>query len=505
MYHFDVAKRAGGLGLALPARDPDVPVGRWFYGAVRGAILRGQLRPGVRLPSTRELARLYGMARGTVVNAFAQLASEGYIDGAIGSGTYVSAVLPEHLLQVDEPVPRRAAAPRGARSLSAYASRVRGFRPFAGPPNRAFRPNTPALDQFPTAEWAQLASRRLRRASASLLLGCASIGYAPLREAIAGYLATSRGVSCQPDQVVIVSGVQEALDVVARLVLDPGESVYMEEPGYPGASVLFEAFGARVVAAPVDAEGIVLSRSRMRGARLVYVTPAHQCPLGVAMSLPRRLALLGWARETGALVFEDDYDSEYRYSGRPISALQGLDRAGLVLFASSFSKVLFPSLRLGYLVVPPDLVDRFAAARSLINRHPPMLEQMVVCDFITGGHLGRHLRRMRQLYAERLSVLMDCGRRQLAGLLEISPIEAGLQTVGWLADGIAGEEAAEAARQRNVEVVPLRRFHRAAMARDGLQLGFAAVNPREIRRGVDELARILDRLRRSRARSSTGS
>ena len=302
--------------------------------------------------------------------------------------------------------------------------------------------------------------------------------------------------------MIVVSGVQEGLDLTARLALDPGDAVCMEEPGYPGAGALFESVGARIVAAPVDAEGMELRRSRMRGVRLVYVTPAHQCPLGVAMSLPRRLALLAWAREVDALVFEDDYDSEYRYSGPPIPALQGLDRAGQVVFAGSFSKVLFPSLRLGYLVVPEELVDRFAAARSLTNRHPPMLEQLVVCDFMTGGHFGRHVRRMRQLYAERHAVLMECARRDLKGLLELSPIEAGLQTVGWLADGVTGEAAAEAARERKVEVIALGRFHRGPMARDGLQLGFAAVNPREIRRGVVELARVLERLRRPGAARS---
>jgi GntR family transcriptional regulator/MocR family aminotransferase len=427
------------------------------------------------------------------VDAFAQLTSEGYLDGAVGSGTYVTHALPDGLLQIAAQVETRETVPPRPRRLSHYGTNVVGFRAPALETTRAFRPNTPALDQFPTTLWAQLASRRLRRVSAKLLLGCDPRGYPPLRVAIAEYLASSRGVSCQADQVIIVSGVQEALDVVARLVLNPGDAVCMEDPGYPGAAALFRAHGARVAGARVDDEGMELRGSVLRGARLIYVTPAHQCPLGVAMSLPRRLALLAWARKTGALVFEDDYDSEFRYSGRPIPALQGLDRAGQVVFASSFSKVLFPSLRLGYLVVPSDLIDRFAAARSLTNRHPPMLEQMVVCDFITEGHFGRHVRRMRQLYAERLSVLMEGARQQLTGLLEISPIEAGLATVGWLTNGITGEAAAEAARARNVEVIALRRFHRGAMARDGLQLGFAAVNPREIRRGITELARILDR------------
>jgi len=495
-YHFGVVKRASGFELALPPRDPSTSARQWLYGSLRAAILHGQLRPGARLPSTRELAAQHGLSRGTIVDAFAQLTSEGYLDGTIGSGTYVSAVLPDDLLQVGARAPtREAAGRRTRRRISAYGRRLLPSDGLAATAGRAFRSNVPAVEQFPTTLWAQLAARRLRRASAAQLLGFGPAGYPPLRAAIADYLASSRGVSCEPEQVIIVSGVREALDVVARLVLDPGDPVCMEEPGYGGTARLFRAIGVRVTAVPVDGEGMELRPSLLRGARLIYVTPAHQYPLGMAMSLPRRLALLAWARRTGALVFEDDYDSEYRYAGRPIPALQGLDRAGQVVFAGSFGKVLFPSLRLGYLVVPADLIERVTAARLLTHRHPPMLEQMVVCDFITEGHFARHLRRMRQLYAERLSVLMEQVRRQLAGLLELSPIEAGLQTIGWLAGGISGEAVAEAARARDVEVVPLRRFYRGAMVRDGLQLGFAAVSAREIRRGVDELARTLEECR----------
>jgi len=221
------------------------------------------------------------------------------------------------------------------------------------------------------------------------------------------------------------------------------------------------------------------------------VTPAHQFPTGVAMSLPRRLALLEWARSSGALIFEDDYDSEYRYGGRPLPALQGLDRHGQVLFAGSFSKVLFPSLRLGYLVVPADLVDAVGATLSVTNRHAPLLEQAVLADFIAGGHFSRHVRRMRQVYAERLAVLLEHAAERLAGLLEISGVEAGLQTVGWLRGGIDGEAAARAAARRRVEVTPLSRYSRGAAPREGLQLGFAAVDPPEIRRGVDDLAAAL--------------
>jgi GntR family transcriptional regulator/MocR family aminotransferase len=247
----------------------------------------------------------------------------------------------------------------------------------------------------------------------------------------------------------------------------------------------------------LDEEGIQLRAPALRGARLVYVTPGHQFPLGIGMSLARRLQLLDWARKSGALIFEDDYDSEFRYSGRPVPALQGLDRNGSVLFAGSFSKVLFPSLRVGYLVIPPDLVDYFAAAKSITTRHAQLMDQAVLCDFIAQGHFGRHLRRMRGIYAERLAVLLQSARERLAGLLDISSVEAGLQTVGWLPRGISGESATRAAAARNVEVIPLSWYHRGRAtgfqpSREALQLGFAAVDPREIERGVQDLARALE-------------
>jgi GntR family transcriptional regulator / MocR family aminotransferase len=340
--------------------------------------------------------------------------------------------------------------------------------------------------------WAQIASRCLRRASANLLRGCDPLGYTPLRKAVADYLATSRGVSCAPEQVAIVSGVQEALDLVARLFLNPGDRVCMENPGYPGAALACEAAGARVSGLPVDDQGMVVPGNRARRVRLAYVTPAHQFPVGVSMSLPRRLALLDWARRSGALIFEDDYDSEYRYAGLPVPALQGLDRHGSVLFAGSFSKVLFPSIRLGYLVVPSDLVDHVSAMKSAASRYQPLLEQSVLCEFISEGHFGRHVRRMREVYGERLSVLLESARQRLPGLLEISDVEAGLQTTGWLYGPIDGAPAAAAAAQRHVEVNPLSRYSRTPVTREGLLLGFAAVDRREIQRGVRELAVALE-------------
>jgi GntR family transcriptional regulator/MocR family aminotransferase len=488
-----MAKRTTTFALVLPGRDPAVPAYRWLYEALRAEILEGRLGPGARLPSTRDLSGQYGLSRGTIVLAFEQLEAEGYAEGNVGSGTYVSRTLPDDLLRVAARAEAGAPVARTPRRrLSEQCRRVTAFSVLENRPSRAFRPNVPALDLFPTTLWAQVTARRVRRASTNLLLGCGAMGYRPLQEAVGAYLSTSRGVRCRPEQVAIVSGVQEALDLTARLFLNPGDRVCLEDPGYPGASRVFGAVGARILTATVDEAGMKPSAASLRGARLVYVTPAHQFPLGTTLSLARRLRLLDWARQAGALVFEDDYDSEFRYSSRPVPALQGLDRWGRVLFAGSFSKVLFPSLRLGYLVVPADLVDRFAAIKTVTSRHPPVMEQAVLCDFISAGHFARHLRRMRQVYAERLSALLDGARRHLAGLLDVSAVEAGLQTSGWLGRGLDGESAARAAAARGVEVTPLGRYARRRLAREGLQLGFAAVDAAEIGRGVRELAAALE-------------
>jgi GntR family transcriptional regulator/MocR family aminotransferase len=486
-------KRAASFELVLPLRDSGKSASRWLYESLRVAILEGRLRPGIRLPATRDLARQYRLARGTIVNAFDQLKSEGYIQSSVGSGSYVNKILPEELLHVPhKEIPALPVRHKQRRKLSEYARRVKLFPNFEIRPSRAFRTNMPALELFPTTLWAQVAARRLRRISASLLLGCGPMGYPPLRDAVASYLSTSRGVRCVADQVVIVSGVQEAIDIAVRLFVNPGDRVYMENPGYSGAAIAFKAAGAKISAICVDDEGMRVPDAKMRGARLVYVTSGHQFPLGVTMSVGRRLQLLDWAVKSGALILEDDYDSEYRYVGRPVPALQGLDRHGLVLFTGSFSKVLFPSLRVGYLVVPPDLMDYFAAALSVTNRHTPLPEQAILCDFITEGHFGRHLRRMREVYARRLAVLLECAQQHLSGALEISGVEAGLQIAGWLHGGLNAESVATAAATRGVEVTALSRYRQGAAVREGLQLGFAAVDSKEIRRGVRELTITLE-------------
>ncbi len=314
-----MAKHAGAFDLALPLRDAGMPAWRRLHAGLRAQILEGRLRPGARLPSTRDLADQHALSRGTIVSAFDQLKSEGYLEGSVGSGTYVAKTLPDELLQVAREARTHAAARRNRqRRLSDYGARVAPFPVLELRPSRAFRPNLPALDLFPSTLWAQVTARRLRRASTNLLLSCSPMGYRPLQAAVADYLSSSRGVKCVPEEIAIVSGVQEGLDLVARLLLNHGDRVGIEDPGYIGATMLFEAVGARVASLRLDQEGMVMPSSGMRGLRLVYVTPAHQFPLGITMSLRRRLELLGWARSSGALIFEDDYDSEYRYSGRPV-------------------------------------------------------------------------------------------------------------------------------------------------------------------------------------------
>jgi GntR family transcriptional regulator/MocR family aminotransferase len=487
-------KHATSLPLNLPAPPSGMPLYRWFYDELRSAILEGGIVPGARLPATRDLAREYKLSRATVVASFEQLQSEGYVEGKVGAGTYVSQVLPDDLLQVGRTGTAKSSGLRPVR-WSSYARRLGLYRSGQPRVTRAFRANQAALDVFPTTLWAQVVSRRLRRASRQLLSGGEALGYLPLRQAVAAYLNTSRGVKCSADQVLIISGVQEALERAAHLLIDPGDPVWVEDPGYPGADIVFRAVGAKVCPVPVDAEGLDLEGGRRRWSRakLIYVTPAHQFPLGVTMSLRRRLALLEWARRSRTLIFEDDYDSEYRYRGRPIPALQGLDRSGVVIYAGTFNEVLFPALRLAYLVVPSGMVDRFAAAQSISMRHAPLLDQAALCDFITEGHFARHIRRMRELYAERLSVFLESSRSRLSGLLEIPEVEAGLQTVGWLKSGIRAERAADEAAKYKVEVIPLSRYSRRLRSgRQGLLLGFAAVDTRELRRGVEQLARALE-------------
>jgi GntR family transcriptional regulator/MocR family aminotransferase len=382
-----------------------VPLYRQLYDRLRLAILRGQLATGVRLPATRTFADQLGISRNTVYLAYQQLLAEGYLTSKVGYGTSVARVIPETLLTLPSPSRERALAREDTvRSrLSRRGMNMARLPAMPGPsvpsePGKppAFRAGVPALDLFPYQIWAQMVARRVRHSLQDASDNQDPAGYRPLREAIAAHIGVTRGVRCTADQVIVVSGAQAALDLAARILLDPGDLAWIEDPGYPGARGALAGAGAQLVPIPVKADGLEVRVGRVRcpGARLVYVTPSHQFPLGVTMSLAQRLALLEWANQAGAWILEDDYDSEYRFSGRPLEALQGLDGTGHVIYMGTFSKVLFPALRLGYLVVPPDLTEAFVAVRLFVDRHVPILEQMALADFITEGHFTRHIRRM---------------------------------------------------------------------------------------------------------------
>lgn len=470
-----------------------------LYAEIRAAILGGRLAPGARLPSSRELARELGVARATVVGAFEQLLAEGYLEGRAGSGTFVACDLPDDLLIARPPAGAAPAGPPAPLALSRRGAALAATRVSASPGDRGaprpFEAGVPDLGGLPLATWSRLAARRYASPPPELLAYGDPAGYGRLREAVAAYLAAARGVRCAAAQVIVVAGSQQGLDLAARLLLDPGEQAWVEDPGYVGARGALGAAGAALVPVPVDAEGLdVAAGARLApGARLAYVTPSHQFPLGVTMSLPRRLALLAWARDAGAWVLEDDYDSEYRYAGRPLAALQGLDGGGRVIYIGTFSKVLFPALRLGYIVVPPALAGAFAAARALADRSPPGVEQAILADFIEEGHFARHIRRTRARYAERREALVEAAR-PLAGRLDVAPATAGMHTVGWLPPGADDRAASRAAAARGISAMPLSAYAARPLARGGLILGYSAFTPEQIRSAVGQLHQALKEL-----------
>jgi GntR family transcriptional regulator/MocR family aminotransferase len=489
---------AGQLFVRLDPRSAE-PLQAQICASIRRAILDGVLPPGARLPSSRALADDLGLSRTTTVLAFEQLAAEGYLSAVSGSGTFVTRDLPASRSRpgaLTGAVVRQ--PPRISRRGGALAATPTPSHKIPGPP-RAFRLGTPALDCVPMAEWTRLVTRRLRSHSLTQLDYGAVVGLAALREAIANHMQRARGTSCAPEQVVVVAGAQHGLSLIAGLLIDPGDVAWMEEPGYPGARAALIAAGARVRAIPVDGNGLDVDAGARRApdARLVYVTPSHQFPLGVAMNLPRRVALLAWARAAGAWVIEDDYDSEFRYGRQPVACLHGLDADGRVVYVGSFSKSLFPALRLGFLIVPPHLCDAMVGARRASDIHVPTLEQAALADFMISGHYERHLRRMRSEYRARLEAFVESAERHCGGALRLRPVSTGLHAVADVdaPDAVVWREAVA----RGVEVMPLSAFcaDRRVRPANGIVLGFAAVRPELYDAGFERLAAAIEVARRS--------
>ena len=484
----------------LDETEAAAPLYRQIYEAIRRAILSGEFAPGRRLRSSRALAAELHVSRITVVNAYEQLFAEGYLEGKTGAGTFVAAELPDDLLQTavrKRPDPAKPLEPLPLR-LSHFGERLaeksmNAIREQTIATFQPFQNGLTAVEEFPFDIWARIASRWQRNPTRHVLGYGDPQGYRPLREAVAAHLASARGVRCTPEQVVITSGAQQALDLTARIFITHGDAVLIEDPCYQEARGAFKAAGANIIPVPVDGEGIDLANAPDGGARakLVYVTPSHQYPLGVTMSLARRLALIEWARGANAWIIEDDYNSEFRYAGRPLASMQGLDPTGRVIYVGTFSKTIFPSLRIGCLVVPEELVNIFAAARALNDVHSSLIDQAVLAEFITEGHFARHVRRMRTLYEARQKILVEECRRHLGGLLEVKKADAGMHLVGWLPEGVDDPEVSRKAAERGLKLAAVSDYSANALPRGGFILGYTAFDERQIRDGVRILKGIL--------------
>jgi len=465
----------------------DGPLYRRIYLSLKDAIRSGRIGPQARLPSTRALAGDLGVSRNTVVLAYEQLAAEGYL---VSRNRAAAAVAGGAMVETQAP-----AVPERAPRLSAYAQRLSGrtgsFALRTGI-RYDFRYGRPPSDEFPRQIWRRLMAARTKAASRDALGYAPPAGYAPLREALAQYLARARGMSCSADQIIIVSGSQQAIDLVSRVLIDAGDRVVTEEPHYPGATVPFEAAGAKLAHVPVDAAGLDTARLPAR-ARLAYVTPCHQFPSGVIMPLERRRALLEWAARSEAWIVEDDYVSEFRYEGRPLEALQALDRDGRVIYIGSFSKTLFPALRLAYLVLPPALVPAFLEAKWAADRFSPMLAQQALADFIADGQFERYLRRAGSRNAARRRTLIAALQQHLGDRVEIAGENTGVHLVVWL-NGMRPAELAtliERAAAAGVGLYSVAPCYREPQRRAGLLFGYASLSEAEIRAGVRILADIL--------------
>ncbi len=481
--------------------DGEGPLHQQAYRALRGAILEGALAPGARLPATRALAREIGLSRNTLLQAYGQLLDEGYVRARTGSGTYVASSLPDDQVGVapDGPRARGGAVSAPALALSAQSRRILDAAPRAGVswaiPRKHlpydFRYGEPAYGDLPLETWCRLLGRRARRASVARLAYGDPAGAPELRRALADYLRRARGVACEPEQIVVTHGSQQAIDLVGRVLVDPGDRVAQEEPHYTGFSFALGAYGAVHVPVAVDANGLrVEALASLGPLRGVCVTPSHQYPTGAILSLERRLSLLAWAQREGAFVLEDDYDGEYRYEGRPVPCLQGLDRAGCALYVGTASKLLFPSLRIGWLVVPEPLLRAFGLAKAYSDTGSATLEQLVLADFIEGGHLERHVRRSRVRNAARREALQDAVRRHLAGAAELEGTRAGLHGLLWVPDLPMAREAElrREAERRGVGLYPVAPYYRRRPRRAGYVLGYAALSERDIDEGIRRVA-----------------
>ena len=464
------------------------PLGRQIFAGLREAIVSGTLTPGDRLPSTRDLAEQLGVSRTIVLLAFEQLLAEGYVEGRRGSGTYVASGIEARLTdRVEQPM-----------ALSAYGDRVASLTGTAatiGSASQArrydFAYGRGDLADFPFEHWRRLLSAQARKMSVRSLDYGDPSGDAGLREAIAGHVRRSRGVVCTASQVIVVNGSQQAIDLIGRVLVDPGDAIALEDPHYQGMRAILLACGARLVPVPVDDQGLDPAKLP-DAARALFLTPSHQFPTGSVLPIARRLAVLDWASHCGAIVVEDDYDGEFRYDGQPLESMQSLDAGGRVIYVGTFSRTIFPALRIGYLVVPRALVDVFATAKWLADRHSPSLDQRVLAEFIGTGAYELYLRRLRRSLAARRNALLDAVTAAWGGEMRMTGVGSGAHVVLWPGGDFDERSAVRAAAAENVGVYPVSPYY-LGEARGGLLLGYSQLSTDEIGEGIRRLAMTLAR------------
>lgn len=492
--HHPPSTRSGALLLVKLDRDSAAPLAEQIYGSIKGAIEAGRLRGGAPLPSSRSLANDLGVARSTVIVAYEHLRKEGFLEGRLGRVNRVRSGMVSTRGQVRLVRRTEDALPPPLPARAARMADLPGewFRNYTDVP-RAFRTGVPALDMFPVGIWQKVLAKAWRRATPRSLGYGDPHGYLPLRQAIGHYLRSARGLQCHEDQILICSGSQQAIQLCAQLLFDAGDAVWMEEPGYTIARYALAANGARLVPVPVDHDGLDVAAGIAAApeATFAYITPAKQLPLGVTMSQARREALLAWANAANAYILEDDYDSELRYGAGPPAPLATLDANGRVIFVGTFSKILYPALRVGYMVLPPGLVEIFRRARVLADFTSPYLLQAALTELINEGHFERHIRRMRTVYQRRQQLLVHTLRSRLGPRVEFAYADAGMNLVMWLPRHLDDRRVAAAALHHDLDLTTLSAFAVSPHQRPGLLLGFGGIHDQEIIEGVDRLERVL--------------
>jgi GntR family transcriptional regulator/MocR family aminotransferase len=471
-----------------------IPLYKQLYDNFRKAILDGKFSPGQKLPGTRSLADELNISRNTVVLAFEQLLLEGYIKGKVGSGSFVNEI-PDNMLNVKEKISRTKSEKKITKNLAVQlGSPELLHRNTSSEEIIPFQNGVPALDEFPVKTWLKINSQTAKQIS-SIHLGYGdAAGYKPLREEIASYLRTYRAVNCTAEQIIIVNGSQQGLDLVMRALLNHGDPVWHEDPGYFGARASMLFAGAEIFPCPLDSEGLNIEYSSVKypAPKLIYTTPSHQFPLGFTMSISRRIQVLQYASKNDCWIIEDDYDSEFRYSGDPLPSLQGMDKNNCVLYLGTFSKVLFPGLRLGYLVLPdPQMLSLFVSAKSMMDRQSPTFEQIVTSQFLKEGYFTKHIRKMRTLYKERQEFLIKEVNKELGNLIRLKSSEAGMHLIAWLPEDYDEFKISKIARENNLIVYPVSEYVLKFKQKPGLFLGYTAFDKASLKAGVQKLKKVL--------------